>query len=96
MILKIIELLRDMIFYVIGGIASGAVKIINTFIQCGIVIREEAAYSSPLELVLVFLFFMALGWFLFKFVIGSIETYAKFVGILGVLAVVTLIIIIYF
>ncbi|RLG14530.1 MAG: hypothetical protein DRN66_01840 [Candidatus Nanohalarchaeota archaeon] len=96
MILKIINLLRDMIFYVIAGIANGLIKIINTFIQCAIVVKQEAAVSSPLELIIVFLFFAGLGWFLFKFTIGSIETYAKFIGILGVLAVLTLIIIIYF
>ena len=96
MILKIITLLREMVFFVIGGIASGVIKVINTFIQCAIIVREEAAYSSPLELLIVFLFFLGLGWFLFKFMIGSVETYAKFVGVLGAFSVFTLIIIIYF
>ena len=95
MILKIIGLLRDMILYIIGGVISGITAIIQTIIKCAIVVSEEAAYSSPLELIIVLGFFIFGAWFLFKYAIGSAETFIKFIVILGALSLITLIIIIY-
>ncbi len=92
MILEIIDVLRIGIVAVIQSAINTSRIFVTSLIKAFIIFRDGVNTAHPLEIVIVLSIFALIGYTAFKFLEGSAAQFAKFIVILIVLFVLTVMI----
>ncbi|RLG13555.1 MAG: hypothetical protein DRN71_04600 [Candidatus Nanohalarchaeota archaeon] len=92
MIIEIIEVLRIGIVAVIQSAINTSKIVITSMIKAFVIFRDGVNTAPPLEIVIVLSVFAFIGYMVFKFLEGSAAQFAKFIVILIILFVLTVMI----
>ncbi len=92
MILEIIDVLRIGIVAIIQSAINTSKIAVNSLIKAFIIFRDGVNTAPPLEIMIVLSVFAFIGYMIFKFLEGSAAQFAKFIIILIILFVLTIMI----
>ncbi len=92
MILEIIDVLRVGIVAVIQSAINTSKIVVSSLIKAFVIFRDGVNTAHPIEIVIVLSIFAFVGYMIFKFLEGSAAQFAKFIVVLIILFVLTVMI----